>query len=270
MLRPRTEESIVFSADLARWFLVNATPEVRRQIEDFPPLHPRSSRDFPVAGIILTNGDLDHCLGLLALRESQPLTVYATDRVRQGFTRDNVLYRTLERFPGQVTWKALELGRRTPLGDGAAPLSVEAVAMPGKLPIHLEGRSLPHPEDNIALVIRDEKTARAVAYAPAVAGPGAAVDRLAESECVFFDGTFWSDDELSRQGLGEKRARDMAHWPVGGTEGSLRLLGKCAASRRILIHVNNTNPVLREDSPEAASVRAAGVEVAYDGMEIDL
>jgi len=271
--RARTEESIVVSADSRRWFLVNATPEVRRQLDGFSPLHPRSARDFPVAGIILTNGDLDHCLGLLALRESQPLTIYATNRVRDGFTRDNVLYRTLERFPGQVTWKPLEIGRTIPLDpndDTAPPLVVEAVAMPGKLPIHLEGRTSPHAEDNVALLIHEARTGRTVAYAPAVAGPNPAVARLATSDCVFFDGTFWSDDELSRQGLGDKRAKDMAHWPVGGSEGSLRFLASHPTSRRILINVNNTNPILRESSHEAAEVRGAGVEIAHDGMEIDL
>lgn len=263
----------MISANGRSWFLVNATPEIRGQLESFPTLHPRAPRECPVDGIILTNGDLDHCLGLLSLRESQPLTVYATARVRDGFTKNNVLYRTLERFPGQVNWRELPLEQRCSLSardGGESGLSIEAVPMPGKLPIHLEKDHGSVREDNVALLIREEATGRTVAYAPAVAGPSTALDRLAEADCLFFDGTFWSDDELGGQGLGKKKAKDMAHWPVGGPEGSLSFLESRRKGRRILIHVNNTNPILLEDSPEAERVRAAGVTVAYDGMEVEL
>lgn len=271
--RARTEESIVVSADARSWFLVNATPDVRRQFESFPALEPGARRGCPVDGIVLTNGDLDHCLGLLTLRESEPLVLYATARVRDGFTRGNVLYRTLERFPEQVTWRDLPLGDAVSLvsRDGAeSGLSIEAVAVPGKLPIHLEGNLGTSAEDNVGLRIREHSTGRTLAYLPAVAGPSRVIDDLAAADCVFFDGTFWSDDELSRQGLGTKRARDMAHWPVGGDEGSLRLLETMNGRRRVLIHINNTNPMLAEDSAEAAAVRAAGVEIAYDGMELEV
>jgi pyrroloquinoline quinone biosynthesis protein B len=271
-LRPRTEESIVLSSDPASWFLVNASPEVRRQLESCDALHRGEPRRCPVDGIVLTNGDLDHVLGLLALRESEPLSIYATASVRDGFTRDNVLYRTLQRFPGQVNWHELRLDQPTPLlarNGAASGLTLVAMAVPGKLPIHLEGRTAPGPDDNIGLLVREERTTRTLAYLPAVAGPGEAIERFASADCTFFDGTFWSDDELSRQGLGEKRARDMAHWPLGGDEGSLAFL-RTKGGRRILIHINNTNPILREDSAEAARVRAAGVEIAYDGMELDI
>lgn len=271
-LRPRTEESVVVSADSKSWFLVNASPEVRRQLESFGALHPGEPRRCPVDGIVLTNGDMDHVLGLLALRESEPLSIYATESVREGFTRDNVLYRTLQRFRGQVTWHDLVLGRAMPLLTGRGTpsgLQVEAVAVPGKLPIHLEGKAAPRADDNVGLLVREDGTDRTLAYLPAVAGPDSAIERLTSTDCVFFDGTFWSDDELSRQGLGEKRARDMAHWPLGGDDGSLAFL-RAKAGRRILIHINNTNPILREDSEEAARVRTAGVEIAHDGMEVDI
>jgi len=271
--RARTEESIVLSADSRSWFLVNAGPEVRRQLESFSAVHPRAARGSPVAGILLTNGDLDHTLGLLALRESEPLTVLATSRVRDGFTEHNVLYRTLQRFPGQVTWKLLELGKPTVLygHDGSdAGLRVVALPMPGKLPIHLEALGAPSPEDNVALLFTEDATGRTLAYAPGVAGPSDVLDEVANADCIFFDGTFWSDDELVRQGLGSKRARDMAHWPIGGAEGSLRFLESTSRARRILIHINNTNPILREDSPEAARIAAAGVEIAHDGLTLEL
>jgi pyrroloquinoline quinone biosynthesis protein B len=271
---PRTQESVAIGADGDHWFLLNASPEIRGQIEDFPPLHPRSPRHSPIEGILLTNGDLDHCLGLLSLRESHPLVVYATERVRRGFTEGNVLYRTLQRFADQVTWRPLKPGREEELtlaGGRPSGLAVEPVALPGKLPIHLEGGLAPDPEDNIGLRIREPATGRVLAYLPAVGGPSPGVQASLEgAAAAFFDGTFWSSAELPGQGLGEKRAEDMAHWPIGGDGGSLAALRHVRAARRIYIHLNNTNPVLREDSPERAAVTAAGWEVAHDGLELTL
>ncbi len=271
---PRTQESVALSADGEGWFLLNASPEIRQQIEAFPPLHPRGPRHSPIEGIVLTNGDLDHCLGLLSLRESHPLVVYATERVRRGFTEGNALYRTLERFPEQVTWRPLKLGREEELtlaGGRPSGLTVEAVAVPGKLPIHLEGRLVPDPEDNVGLRVRETATGRLLAYLPAVGDvPGAILQACEGADCVFFDGTFWSEDELPGSGLGPKRAADMAHLPIGGVAGSIMALAGLRARRRIFIHVNNTNPILREDSAERAAVRAAGWDVAVDGLELAL
>jgi pyrroloquinoline quinone biosynthesis protein B len=271
--RPRTQECVAVSADGAAWFLLNVSPEIRAQIESFPPLHPRAPRHSPIAGIALTNGDLDHCLGLLSLRESYPLTVYATDRVRRGFTEDNVLYRTLQRFAGQVTWRVLKPGHEEEMTAAGRPtgLVLSALAVPGKLPIHLEGRLPPDPDDNVALRIHEPATGRTLVYASAVGAITPAVRAaLARADCVFFDGTFWSSDELPAQGLGASRAEDMAHVPVGGPRGSLAVLGAMPGARRIFIHINNTNPVLREDSPERQAVVQHGWEVAFDGMEIVL
>jgi pyrroloquinoline quinone biosynthesis protein B len=270
----RRQESAAISADDEGWFLLNASPEIREQIEGFAGLHPRAPRHSPIHAIILTNGDLDHTLGLLSLRESYPLVVYATERVRQGFTEDNVLYRTLQRFPEQVTWRPLKLGWEEELAgaDGrGGGLLVEAVPVPGKRPIHLEGQGSPDPEDNIGLRIREAASGRRLAYFPAAGGVTAAVAHaLEDADCVFLDGTFWSSDELVAQGLGTKRADDMAHLPVGGSGGSLAALRGLHAPRRIYIHLNNTNPVLREDSAERAQVEAAGWEIAWDGMEVSL
>ena len=263
--RARSQESLALSADGEHWFLLNASPEIRAQLESFPQLWPRSKRHSPVSGVLLTNGDLDHCLGLLSLRESHPIAVFSTAAVRRGFAEGNALYRTLERFPEQVRWHELALGREHALSDG---LSVTALAVPGKLPIHLERTRAPSPEDNVALRVRELESGRTLAYLPAVAGEAAAVSAAVQgADCVFFDGTFWSGDELVAAGLGSKRAEDMAHWPVGGAQGSLGFLSKLAC-RRVLIHLNNTNPLLREDGPEAAAARAAGVEIAFDGMEL--
>ena len=271
---PRTQESVAVSADAERWFLLNASPEIRSQIESFGGLHPKAPRHSPIDAIVLTNGDLDHTLGLLSLRESHPLVVFATERVRRGFTEGNVLYRTLERFPGQVTWRVLKPGREEVLAgaDGrASGLLIEAVTVPGKPPIHLEHLGAGDPRDNVGLKIRDAATGRRLAYFPAVGSLTADVRKaLAEADCVFFDGTFWSSDELPALGLGAKRAADMAHLPVGGEAGSLAALRGLSAARRIYIHINNTNPLLCDDSVERKQVEAAGWEIAFDGMEVTL
>jgi pyrroloquinoline quinone biosynthesis protein B len=273
-LRARSQESVAVSADGQAWFLLNASPEIRAQIEGFSGLHPRAPRHSPIAGLVLTNGDLDHCLGLLSLRESHPLQLYATRAVERGFREDNVLHRTLQRFPEQLRFRPLELGKPQvlALADGSpSGLTLEAVPVAGKLPIHLEGRYPASNEDNIGLLIREPARAGTLAYFPAVASASAALTAAASAaQCLFFDGTFWSSDELPRGGLGDKRAEDMAHWPIGGARGSLSWLRELRGLRRIFIHVNNTNPILRETSPEALQLTAAGVELAYDGMELTL
>ena len=273
-VRARTQESVAVSADGDSWCLLNASPEIRAQIESFAPLHPRAARHSPIAGVLLTNGDLDHCLGLLSLRESQPLCVYATAAVRDGFMQGNGLARTLQRFDGQLRWIELTPGQPTPFlrADGSpSGLTLEAVAAPGKLPIHLEGLRTASLDDNIGVLVREAGNPRALAYFPGVGAYRPEVmNALAQSAACFFDGTFWSSDELIRLGLGQKRAEDMSHWPVGGPDGSLARLRGLHGPRRILIHVNNTNPLLREDSPEHTALRDAGLELAHDGLELTL
>ena len=269
----RRQESVAISADGKAWFLLNASPEIREQIESFPPLSPWRLRHSPIAGIVLTNGDLDHCLGLLSLRESQPIKLYATDSVRVGFTDGNVLYRTLERCEGQVTWRTLALGVSRELEGNSedGSLSITAFPVPGKRPIHLEEHGAACDEDNVGLLIQDRATDRVLAYVPAAARWTSTLDRmLARVQVVFFDGTFWSSMELRTEGVGHKRAEDMAHLPMDDPTDSLAHLSRLGVARRILVHINNTNPLLREDSRERAETTAAGVEVAFDGMEIDL
>ncbi len=271
---PRTQESVAVTANGRDWLLLNASPEVRQQIEGAPALHPRAPRDSPIQGIALTNGDLDHCLGLLSLRESHPLRIYATEPVFRGFRDGNVLFRTLERTPDQVTFHAVKPGREDEvLGAGGRPsgLTVEPVAVPGKPPVHLEGLRPPDPEDAVGLVIRERTRRRRLAYFSGVGAVTAAVRAaLAGADAVFFDGTFWASDELIALGVGDRRAEQMAHVPVGGPDGSLAALRGLQAGRRVLIHLNNTNPLLREDSPERAAAVVAGWEIAWDGMTVEL
>jgi pyrroloquinoline quinone biosynthesis protein B len=269
--RARTQESIAVSGDGESWFLLNASPEIRSQIEGFPGLWPRAKRHSPIAGILFSNGDLDHCLGLLSLRESHPLVVHATVAMRDGFRQSNVLYRTLERFAGQIDWRVVAPGVEAALGSDATKLRVTGVPIAGNLPLHLKGLREATAEDNVGYVIRDERTGGRLAYLSGVAGPSPALERaVAEADVVFFDGTFWTSDELIRLGLGTRSAEDMSHWPLSGPGGSLEFLARTKARRRILIHVNNTNPVLDEGSAERAALAASGVEVAFDGLELEL
>jgi pyrroloquinoline quinone biosynthesis protein B len=274
-LQARTQESVAVSADGESWFLLNASPEVRAQIESFPALHPRGPRHSPIAGILLTNGDLDHCLGVLSLRESQRLNVYATARVRHGFTENNVLYGTLQRFPGHTSWPRLELGEESELllaDERPSGLTVEAVPLPGQAPLHLKATSgAPHPEDNIGLLIREPKRGATLAYFPGCARiTSAELEAAGRAQCLFFDGTFWSDDELVALGLGERRATDMAHVPIGSSAGSLAAFASSRVPSRFFIHINNTNPILREDSAESRLVREAGWQVSRDGLDLTL
>ena len=177
------------STDGASWALLNCSPEIRQQIEAFPGLHPRGPRHSPIAAILFTNGDLDHTLGLLSLRESHPLIVYATEPVRRGFIEGNVLYKTLERFPGQVTWRPLKAGREEAIVDAAGKeigLTVEAVAIPGKPPVHLETLAPPDPEDNVGLRIRERATGQTLVYLSGVGardGVGATGDERRRPPC---------------------------------------------------------------------------------------
>jgi len=263
-VRARTQDSLaVFRGEHA--VVCNASPDIRDQLAAAPRLHPRGVRGTPISAIVLTNGDLDHVLGLFSLRESQPLAIYATAAVRRGLVEHNAMCATLSRFPGQVVWRTLELEREVELADPAgAPtgISVRAFPLLGKLPVHLAKLS-PSPEDNVGLSLRAD--GRELVYAPGCALPPPGLGDGADA--LLFDGTFWTSDELIRLG-GTARAEDMAHIPISGPEGSLALLGRCTATRRIYTHINNTNPMLALGTAQRREVVAAGWEIAEDGMEL--
>lgn len=270
-LRARTQDSVAVSADGQSWFLLNASPDVLRQAQDRRELWPRNLRDSPIRGVVLTNGDLDHVLGLLQLRESQPLTLYATERVLAGL-RENAALRTLERFEGQLRRHVLRLGETCELqgADGApSGVFVTADAVAGKPPLHLVGLYEPSPEDNVALQVRTARSGRLV-YASAIADARAALPLFRGCAALLLDGTFWSEEELPGLGVRMGPARSMAHQPVGGSDGSLLALRDLDARRRIFTHVNNTNPLLDETSTERRQAEAAGWEVATDGLSLRL
>ncbi|MBX3190826.1 MAG: pyrroloquinoline quinone biosynthesis protein PqqB [Labilithrix sp.] len=266
---PRTQDSVAITANGDRFALVNASPDVLAQIRATPALWPRAPRHTPIGAVVLTNGDMDHVLGLFSLRESQPLAIYATPAVWRGLEA-SILLRTLKRFEGQVVFRPIALGEEVALEDAAgAPLGVvmRAFAAPGKLPVHLMGHAAESAEDNVWLSLRDLRDADAkrgsLAYAAACASLEG-VD-LAGHDAVLFDGTFFREDELVRLGLSKAVAKDMAHLPI--ESGSLH--AKIDARRKIYTHVNNTNPILGP-TDERRAVVAAGWEIAFDGMEIEV
>jgi pyrroloquinoline quinone biosynthesis protein B len=270
-VRPRTQSSIAVSADGTDWILFNASPDVLAQLRAFPRLQPgRAIRDTAVRAIVLIDAQIDHTTGLLMLREGGRLAVYCTPQVREDLTRGNPIFGVLEHFCG-VDWHpiASDPGATFHVA-GAEALSFTAVPLKSKPPPYSPHRNEPRPGDNIGVRVVDAGTRRSLFYAPGLGEIEPHVRPfLAEADCVMLDGTFWTDDELVRLGVSKKRARDMGHLPQSGPGGMLEVLEPLAA-RKVLIHINNTNPILDEDSPERASLDAAGIEVAYDGMKIEL
>jgi pyrroloquinoline quinone biosynthesis protein B len=265
-VRPRSQSSLAVSADCERWLLLNASPDLRQQIIAAPSLHPRcGARDSPIAAVFVTNADVDHLAGLLTLREQQPFVLYgskaALAQAEAGVF--GVLNRDLVRFRPA----ALE----HPLDTGIG-LTVTPFAVPGKVPLYLEGAAVEigaESESTAGLKIGDGGSQ--FFYLPGCAKiPDRLKTRLSGAELIFFDGTTYTDDEMIRLGLSDKTAWRMGHVAMSGENGSLRLLADCGIARKIYVHINNTNPVLIEDSPERAAVVAAGWEVAYDGMEVCL
>ena len=251
---PRTQDSLAVTGDGERYVLVNASPDILVQIQKTRALWPRTSRHSPIAAIVLTNGDMDHVLGLFSLRESWPFELWATESVWSGLEQ-SLFIRTLRRFEGHVTKKILPLDEEVDV----AGIGVRARAAPGKAPVHLVGHADHRPDDNVMLSLGGE-----ILYAAACAS--ADIDVSGHS-IVLFDGTFYREDELVRLGLSKAVAKDMAHVPISGENGSLQRLGAIAA-RKIYTHINNTNPILAPGSRERHTVVSAGWEIAFDGMEV--
>jgi len=270
-LPSRTQDSLAVSADGHSWFLLNASPDLARQIERTSVLWPRRGRSSPIQGVVLTNGDIDHVLGLFMLRENQPLVVYATPQVRAGLEQ-NVMFKTLQRFEDQLTWRSLDFGREQQLqgADGlASGIFVRAFAAPGKLPVHLIDHGVRSVGDNCGLSLRGSGDARLV-YASATATVEPIFEQLDAAAVLLLDGTFWSETELGDRGLGSARARDMAHVVMSGSAGSLALCRELRTTRRFYTHINNTNPVLDSRSAERRSLNEHGWQLAEDGLRLQV
>ncbi len=272
---PRSQASLAVSANDRDWFILNASPDLRLQIEATPALHPRHGlRSSPIAGVILTGGDVDAVAGLLHLRERHCFSVYAPERVL-AVLAENPIFGVLS--PDCVARVVLPLDRPIPLAGaaGESGLAVEAYAVPGKVPLYREDEGFdPSPSeagDTIGLTISETMNGKSFHFIPGCAlVNGRLRERLANSALVFFDGTLWQDDEMIRMGIGVKTGRRMGHISMTGEDGAIAGFADLDVRRRIFIHVNNSNPALLADSPERREAEAAGWEIAYDGMEVRL
>ncbi len=276
--KARTQAQLALSADGSSWFLAGASPDLAAQIESSPELYPRSFpphnalRDSPIAGVVLASADLDHVVGLLLLRELQPLRVYAAPSILRILREENSMFGMLNRVEPQVVWTAMTSGSAFPLlaADGKdTGLRCEAHYLSGHYPRYVKTEAAKlAPDEATAALFFESDSGKRVAYAPAVGSlSDALLEKIAHADLLLFDGTFWSDDELRRlQGSGET-AHQMGHIPV---EESLRLLKNIEVGRKMFIHLNNTNPMLNEASPEYHAVRQAGWEVAEDNWQLEL
>ena len=263
--RARTQSSVAVSADYRRWFLLNASPDLRAQIESFPALHPHGLRDSPLQAVLLTDAELDHTLGLLLLREAGRLEVHATAAVHETLCSGTALLQTLGAY-AHVEWQPVAPGREVALADG---LSYRAFPVPTTKRARFgtgEGE-----EGVVGYRITNGHTGRALVYLPGAQQLTASTRAHLEGcTCLLFDGTCWQDDELIRLGIAGKTSREMGHLPIAGAEGSLEQLAPLPIERKIYIHINNTNPILLEDAPERRIVEEHGLEVAADGLELEL
>jgi len=271
--RPRTQSSLAISGNEVDWLLCNASPDVLTQLRAFPALQPaRTIRDTAIRAIVLMDAQIDHVTGLYMLREHRrPLEIWCTEPVREDLERGNPIFELLKHYCG-VDWRPIAL-------DGAAfeipsvpGLRFHAMPLLSNAPPYSPHRDRPVPGDNIGLVVENLGDGRRVFYAPGLGEIEPAIAAAMQgADCVMVDGTCWTDDEMIALGLSKKRARDMGHRAISGAGGMLELLSELPAStRRILIHINNTNPVLDESGAEFAQLAASGVELAYDGMDFRL
>jgi pyrroloquinoline quinone biosynthesis protein B len=253
--------------------LVNASPDVLAQLQSNPDLQPgRAIRDSAIAAIILVDGQVDHTTGLYMLRESvRPWPIWCTDSTFADLTRGNPVFGVLGYFCG-VDRRRIDLDDTGFTVDAVQGVRWRALPVASKPAPYSPNRDSPIPGDNLALIIEDEVTGRTAVYAPGLSAIDDRVWRAMQSAaCVLVDGTFWTDDEMIRLGVSSKRARDIGHLPQSGPGGMLEWLDRLpSTTRKILIHINNTNPILDESSPEAVELSRRGVEAARDGMEIVL
>ncbi|HKV53106.1 MAG TPA: pyrroloquinoline quinone biosynthesis protein PqqB [Candidatus Binataceae bacterium] len=270
--RARTQSSIAVSAGGSDWALINVSPDILAQIKARPQLQPaRTVRDTGVKAVVLVDSQIDHTVGLAMLREGAQLGVYCTRSVYEDLTTGNPILRMLESYCG-VDWHEIRASPDATFRiSGIDGIEFSALPVTSKAPPYSPHREAPRPDDNIALMMTDVATGRRVFYAPGLAAIEPVVWAwMSRADCLLVDGSFWTDDEMIRLGVGRKHAHEMGHLALAGDHGMISWLGRLPRARRILIHINNTNPILDEDSPEHRELERAGIEVAYDGMEISI
>jgi pyrroloquinoline quinone biosynthesis protein B len=263
---PRTQSSIAVRGADGPWILVNASPDLRQQLTLLPADSAGAVRATPVGGVVLTDAEIDHTAGLLLLRESNvAIRVYSSDEVRRALTDHYPLLPMLDHYCG-TSWIELEAGVRTQLGGSS--LELDPFPTGGDAPLYVGGGAAG--PASLGLTIRDRANGSVLTYAPGLAElDEEACKRFDASDCSLVDGTFWTNDELAASGIAKRDARTMGHAPLSGEGGTLVRLS-ALRTRTVLVHVNNTNPILLDDSDERSLVEASGVEVAYDGMVLEL
>lgn len=263
-----TQSSLAVSADGLSWAILNASPDIRAQLAATSALHPTGPRDVPIRSVLLTNGDIDHVAGLLTLREQQPFMLFATPEILAVIAA-NPIFDALD--PARVTRRPLPLDTRAEIAPG---LEAELFAVPGKVPLYMEGA-----EAEVRTDLLGENTVgvhlraggESIFYIPGCARVTPALaERIGGAALLFFDGTLWRDDEMITTGVGAKTGARMGHISMSGPEGSIAALAPLTLGRRVYVHMNNTNPVLRPDGPERAEAEAQGWTIGQDGMEITL
>jgi pyrroloquinoline quinone biosynthesis protein B len=263
-VRPRTQASLAVTADGANWLLVNASPDLSRQLWRAKALHPRTgTRGSPIKAVVLTGGEIDQIAGLLSLREREPFTICATATTLAAIA-DNAIFGALA--ADVVTRQAVVPGTPQMVAGG---VQVELFTVPGKVPLYLEGENPETATETAANVgIEIAAGGARLAFIPGAAAVTPAMkERIARADVVLFDGTLFRDDEMITTKTGTKTGRRMGHMPIAGSDGSLSALAGIGG-RRIYVHINNTNPILVDGSPERVQVERGGWEVAEDGMEI--
>lgn len=270
----RTQSSICVTGDDCQdWALLNASPDILQQIKATPELQPgRAARDSGIAGVLLVDGQIDHSTGLYMLRErGKPLPLWSTAPVREDLTQGNPILNLLAHYCG-VDHHTVPLDGAAFVMDKVAGIRFSALPLASKAAPYSPHREQPVVGDNIGLTVTDTHSGRRLFYAPGLGARDPAVfARMCEADCVMVDGTFWTDDEMIALGFGSKTARDIGHIPQSGPGGMLEWLAELPTHvRKILIHINNTNPILDEDSPQHAELKRCGVELAHDGMRFSL
>ncbi|MCW8195820.1 pyrroloquinoline quinone biosynthesis protein PqqB [Proteobacteria bacterium 005FR1] len=267
----RTQSSIAVSSNGEDWVLFNTSPDILAQLQAFPALQPsRAVRDTGIRAIVFMDSQIDHTTGLLMLREGCPHQVYCTDPVYQDLTTGFPIFSLLKHWNGGIERHPVPLEGESFAIAGIDHLEFTALPVDGKAPPYSPHRHEAHRGDNIGMQVRDTRSGKQLFYAPGLGQISDSTRRAMEAaDCLMVDGTFWQEDEMAVVGLGEKKAADMGHLPQSGENGMLNVL-KDYDARKILIHINNTNPILNEESEQRSIVEQQGVEVAYDGMEFEL
>ncbi len=268
----RTQSSITVSADGENWVLINASPDIRAQFESFPPLQPaRKVRDTGVRAIIITDAQIDHTTGLLILREhDKPWDIYCTKEVNEDMTTGYPIFNILGHFRG-VNWHEVMPNETSFTIPQAPGLRFTSVALKSEAPPFSPHRHNTVDGDNIGLLIEDLNTGKSVFYAPGLGVIDTTVfEYMDKADAVLVDGTVWTNDEMSHEGISNKLASEMGHLSQNDEGGIKETLSKLETTRKILIHINNTNPILDEDSDERRQLNEAEIEVSYDGMDLHL